>query len=241
MYLYLFSILYVISNVCGEEHASGRSRKPHGENRIHRSFLFSSQRCNHIWTTMQTFFYSKNIIPIRSNKSKTFLICNQGLRVPTEICDSNNISVCIKSRVDNLFKFSCLCLCLCMIILRAELITSSSSCALPQHLSFFCSSHYYCFFLCQTFTNASLLPNLAFLLTSCVCHIQSIHSLHRAVLKETCRRWKGNGKGKARIEPTESVGVTCGFRQMSLCGVNAILSESQKGSTPACEISQRKD
>ena len=150
----MFNILHVISNVCGQEHASGRSRKPHGENRIHRSFLFSLQRCNHILTTMQTFFYSKNIIPIRSNKSKTFLICNQALRVPTEICDSKNISVCIKSRVDNLFKFLCLCLCLCMIILRAELITCSSSCALPQHLSFFCSSHYYCFFLCQTFTNA---------------------------------------------------------------------------------------
>ena len=211
----MFNILHVISNVCGEEHASGRSRKPHGENRIHRSFLFSLQRCNHILTTMQTFFYSKNIIPIRSNKSKTFLICNQALRVPTEIT----------------FQFA----------FRAELITCSSSCALPQHLSFFCSSHYYCFFLCQTFTNASLLPNLTFLLTSCVCHIQSIHSLDRAVLKGTCRRWKGNGKGKARIEPTESGGVTTGFRQMSLCGVNAILSESQKGSTPACEISQRKD
>ena len=185
--------------------------------------------------------FCQNIISLRSNRSKTFLMCNQALRVPTEICDSKNISVCIKSRVDNLFKFLCLCLCLCMIILRAELITSSSSCALPQHLSFFCSSHYYCFFLCQTFTNASLLPNLTFLLTSCVCHIQSIHSLDRAVLKGTCRRWKGNGKGKARIEPTESGGVTTGFRQMSLCGVNAILSESQKGSTPACEISQRKD
>ena len=82
--------------------------------------------------------------------------------------------------------------------LRAELITCSSSCALPHHLSFFCSSHYYCFFLCQTFTNASLLPNLAFLLTSCVCHIQSIHSLHRAVLKETCRRW--NVRAKERHE-----------------------------------------
>ena len=118
-------------------------------------------------------FYSKNIIPIRSNRSKTFLMCNQALRVPTEICDSKNISVCIKSRVDNLFKFLCLCLCLCMIILRAELITCSSSCALPQHLSFFCSSHYYCFFLCQTFTNASLLPNL----THFLCLSYSIYSL----------------------------------------------------------------
>ena len=182
--------------------------------------------------------FCQNIISLRSNRS--FLMCNQALRVPTEICDSNNISVCIKSRVDNLFKFLCLCLCLClcMIILRAELITCSSSCALPQHLSFFCSSHYYCFFLCQTFTNASLLPNL----THFLCLSYSIYSLIASICIEgNLQKMEGPGKGKARIEPTESVGVTCGFRQMSLCGVNAILSESQKGSTPACEISQRKD
>ena len=125
MYLYLFNILHVISNVCGEEHASGRSRKPHGENRIHRSFLFSSQRCNHILTTMQTFFYSKNIIPIRSNKFKTFLICNQALRVPTEICDSNNISVCIKSRVDKLFKFLCSSAALKLLLLKSLLLLLS--------------------------------------------------------------------------------------------------------------------
>ena len=125
MYLYLFNILHVISNVCGEEHASGRSRKPHGENRIHRSFLFSLQRCNHILTTMQTFFYSKNIIPIRSNKFKTFLICNQALRVPTEICDSNNISVCIKSRVDKLFKFLCSSAALKLLLLKSLLLLLS--------------------------------------------------------------------------------------------------------------------
>ena len=125
LYLYLFSILHVISNVCGEEHASGRSRKPHGENRIHRSFLFSSQRCNHIWTTMQTFFYSKNIIPIRSNKSKTFLICNRWGCRPTEICDSNNTSVCIKSRVDNLFKFLCSSAALKLLLLKSLLLLLS--------------------------------------------------------------------------------------------------------------------
>ena len=182
--------------------------------------------------------FCQNIISLRSNRSKTFLMCNQALRVPTEICDSKNISVCIKSRVDNLFKFLCLCLCLCMIILRAELITCSSSCALPQHLSFFCSSHYYCFFLCQTFTNASLLPNL----THFLCLSYSIYSLiASSCIEGNLQKMERTDKGKARIEPTESGGVTTGFRQMSLCGVNAILSESQKGSTPACEISQRKD
>ena len=36
--------------------------------------------------------------------------------MPTEICDSNNISVCIKSRVDNLFKFLCLLLVLVLVL-----------------------------------------------------------------------------------------------------------------------------
>ena len=216
LYLYLFNILHVISNVCGEEHASGRSRKPHGENRIHRSFLFSSQRCNHILTTMQTFFYSKNIIPIRSNKFKTFLICNQALRVPTEIT----------------FQFA----------FRAELITSSSSCALPQHLSFFCSSHYYCFFLCQTFTNASLLPNLTFLLTSCVCHIQSIHSLDRAVLKRTCRRWSVRAKGRHESNRQSQWGSLVGSDKCHcVASTQSCRKVKRVQTTPACEISQRKD
>ena len=70
-------------------------------------------------------FYSKNIIPIRSNRSKTFLMCNQALRVPTEICDSKNISVCIKSRVDNQFKFLCSSAALKLLLLKSLLLLLS--------------------------------------------------------------------------------------------------------------------
>ena len=168
---------------------------------------------------MSTFFYSKNIIPIRSNKSKTFLICNQALRVPTEICDSNNISVCIKSRVDNLFKFLCSSAPLKLLLLKSLLLLLS----LPN------------LYKCFSFAQPGIPPHFR-------CLSYSIYSLiASSCIEGNLQKMERLGKGKARIEPTESVGVTSGFRQMSLCGVNAILSESQKGSTLACEISQRKD
>ena len=69
--------------------------------------------------------FCQNIISLRSNRSKTFLMCNQALRVPTEICDSKNISVCIKSRVDNLFKFLCSSAALKLLLLKSLLLLLS--------------------------------------------------------------------------------------------------------------------
>ena len=69
--------------------------------------------------------FCQNIISLRSNGPKTFLMCNQALRVPTEICDSNKISVCIKSRVDNLFKFLCSSAALKLLLLKSLLLLLS--------------------------------------------------------------------------------------------------------------------
>ena len=135
------------------------------------------------FTTLQSYFdndanifYSKNIIPIRSNKSKTFLICNQALRVPTEICDSNNISVCIKSRVDNLFKFLCSSAALKLLLLKSLLLLLS----LPN------------LYKCFSFAQPGIPPHFR-------CLSYSIYSLiASSCIEGTCRRW--NVRAKERHE-----------------------------------------
>ena len=132
------------------------------------------------FTTLQSYFdndanifFTARISFIRSNKSKTFLICNQALRVPTEICDSNNISVCIKSRVDNLFKFLCSSAPLKLLLLKSLLLLLS----LPNL--------YKCF--CPTWHSSSLPVSVIFnLFTHCI-------ELYWRKLAEdgTSGRWKG--------------------------------------------------
>ena len=80
--------------------------------------------------------------------------------------------------------------------LRAELITCSSSCALPQHLSFFCSSHYYCFFLCQTFTNASLCIPSHFLCLSYSIYSLIASSSIEGNLQKMERQWQRKGTNR---------------------------------------------
>ena len=137
---------------------------------LHNVAIIFGQRCQH-------FFYSKNFIPIRSNKSKTFLMCNQALRVPTEICDSNNISVCIKSRVDNLFKFLCSSAPLKFLLLKSLLLLLS----LPN------------LYKCFSFAQPGIPPHI-------LCLSYSIYSLiaSSSVLKGTYRRW--NVRAKERHE-----------------------------------------
>ena len=136
---------------------------------LHNVAIIFWQRCKH-------FFYSKNIIPIRSNKSKTFLICNQALRVPTEICDSNNISVCIKSRVDNLFKFLCSSAPLKFLLLKSLLLLLS----LPN------------LYKCFSFAQPGIPPHF-------LCLSYSIYSLiASSCIEGACRR--RNVRAKERHE-----------------------------------------